>query len=107
MGADNMATCCEGKTGHCMPPSPAPQCDTSACTGCSGEQCQYCREEKERDCCLDRLCKDEDDGEKCKADNMVTCCEGKTGHCMPPSPAPQCDTSGCTGCSGEQCQYCR
>lgn len=59
-------------------------CDTSGCDGCSGEQCQYCREGKERDCCLDQACKWAS-GEQvahCKEENLKTCCEGKTGHCL-------------------------
>jgi len=58
-------------------------CDMSGCTECQGEQCTYCREEKERDCCLADVC-DELQGDElssCQKENLQTCCEGKAGHC--------------------------
>jgi len=70
-----------------LPEPIVPVCDLSECIGCSGEQCQYCREGKERDCCLEENCDWAEEGEqmdKCKFDNLQTCCDGKTGHCARP-----------------------
>merc|ERR1711972_639257 len=79
-----------------------PPCDVSACQGCQGEQCTYCREDKERDCCLDNLCKGSQGEQvaKCKEDNLATCCEGKSGRCSssdsnPEDDTPPCDLSAC------------
>jgi len=85
-----------------------PACDVSECKGCQGEQCTYCREDKERDCCLDNLCKGSQGEQvaKCKEDNLATCCEGKSGRCASDA-TPTCDTSECKNCQGEQCTYCR
>ncbi|CAK0891091.1 unnamed protein product [Prorocentrum cordatum] len=89
-------------------------CDMSGCQGCSGEQCQLCRDDKAKECCLDQFCKG-CSGEQCtycREDHMAGCCAGKhpgTPGCSGPSPTPSppaCDTSGCQGCSGEQCQLC-
>ncbi|CAK0829909.1 unnamed protein product [Prorocentrum cordatum] len=89
-------------------------CDMSGCQGCSGEQCQLCRDDKAKECCLDQFCRG-CSGEQCtycREDHMAGCCAGKhpgTPGCSGPSPTPSppaCDTSGCQGCSGEQCQLC-
>lgn len=89
-------------------PQVSAECDTTECDGCSGEQCQYCRENKERDCCLDDACKHAQ-GEQvalCRRDHTQTCCAGKSPHCV--HGHSMCDTSSCnSGCIGRQCQYCK
>jgi len=59
-------------------------CDTSDCNGCSGEQCQYCMDEVQRDCCLEDKCTG-CEGEQacltCRAQHVDVCCEGRYPGC--------------------------
>jgi len=59
------------------------RCDLSECEGCQDDKCTSCHENKERDCCLEDLCKDSQGEQvaKCKEENLNTCCEGKSGQC--------------------------
>lgn len=73
-----------------------PACDLSECDGCQGEHCTSCREDKERDCCLENFCKAQ--GEQvaeCKKENLDTCCEGKSEECTSLPIAEQGMTEAC------------
>jgi len=117
------------KIWDCVELLPKQECDMTGCDHCSGEQCEYCRDNKERDCCLDDACRGAQ-GEQvaqCRKDHLEACCQGKSAQCKggedsrrrrrrrrragarptTPAPGPQCDTSSCTGgCEGVQCVYC-
>lgn len=113
-----------------------PECYTWSCPKCSGEPCLSCVHQTEIECCLDYECHG-CSGEQCtycRRDHQRGCCLGKwmaqyTGKCdgvsLPnyescprcgPAPCPNCTQAldidaclddACSGCSGEQCTYCR
>lgn len=95
-------------TGGSPSPTPAPTCDTSRCNGCSGEQCNTCRQEAQVNCCRHNCAAQglsDDALDYCRSH----CCNGRPAatSCSTPAPTPApCDKSGCQGCSGEQCTIC-
>jgi len=76
-----------------------PACDADApCRGCSGEQCQLCREEEQVKCCL------RDGGSQSHCCANVNFQIRSRPICRSSS---SCDVDApCRGCSGEQCQLC-
>ena len=66
-------------------------CIDNQCTGCSGEQCQLCREDASR---------------------VHQCCQDHWHSTMPPKKCADafvetCVAEQCRGCGGEQCQLCK
>ena len=112
-------------------------CVEGKCRGCSGEQCQLCREDENTvsacvSSCMENICRG-CGGEQCQlcredANTLNSCCSGTEGidMCKAESKDPcdgiygadglqcaweqdvkSCVETKCHGCGGEQCQLCR
>merc|ERR1719221_1148557 len=73
--------CCSGENWmvpECQTPTPAPtpDCDLSACNGCSGTQCLDCQADEKVKCCYEEQCKG-CGGEQCQLCKQEKCCSGE------------------------------
>merc|ERR1711884_570233 len=83
--AKNLDNCCAGRSTTCKYVS-QDTCDYPECSDGGGEMGSRCIENKARDCCLERLCKEtkspEVDQPTCMRENVDACCEGQGFECV-------------------------